>query len=452
MNRLWALLSASLLMLALGGCQTTGNVSTGYDPGASKNSGLVLFSVSHDKNTEHFLPRGADLQFSVTFTSVDGTVKIPPALSNDTLALFPTTVFEAVWGNVYVREFPAGRYELSGWSLRRDIGTNARHINPQLPPPPIPFEVKPGSITYIGNVHAALVAVPSLRGFDINAGVEPQIRNEAERDMKAILKDYPQLAGKVLVAPLPSGPWKPTAPARPTEAGTRIMQTCMKYEEPLAVERIGQGEIRTRDDATAHARKVCEALVQLCANAPGGDRCRSALTPFGLATEAGSGPSAAALLNAATKGATATVRSLLADGVDPDVRNAVGWTPLMLAAAERHADTVAVLLDAGADPDAQNTLGRTALMFASIYGQDAIVKMLLDRNAKLNIVPNDNSGWTALMAAAARGHLSTVSLLLDHGADPGFKSKDGQSAIDLARQYRHSQVVQKLLDHPARKD
>ena len=116
----------------------------------------------------------------------------------------------------------------------------------------------------------------------------------------------------------------------------------------------------------------------------------------------------------------------------------------MLAAAERHTDTVEVLLGAGADPNAANVLGRTALMFASSYGQDTIVKLLLDRGAKPNIVPNDHSSWTALMAAAARGHAITVALLLQNGADPNIKSKDGRTAIELARAEGHSEVVRKF--------
>ena len=473
MRRLCTLLCAIMLTLALAGCQMTGNVSPKYDVTVSKNSGLVLFSVSHEKKKDKsfFRDHAADMKFSVDFRSVDNNMDIPAAFSNDTSALLKTSAFDSVWGRVYVREFAAGRYELSGWSLQWSIGTDIRIIKPKKSPAPITFEVLPGSITYIGNMHGGLVLSKTPFGYDMSAGAFPQIRNEAERDMTVILKDYPQLAGKVDFAPLrsgswqfgglnnlyqgwihgigPSSPWQADEPSKTPLAETQIMQACMRYEEPLAVQRIGQGEIKTREDAAAHARKVCEFLAQICANDPNSDRCRSALTPFGLASEKGAGASAA-LLNAATKGVTGTVKSLLAEGIDPNVRNAVGWTPLMLAAAEGHTDTVAVLLEAGADPNAENTLGRTALMFASIYGQDTIVRLLLERDAKPNIVPNDHSGWTALMAAAARGHVNTVALLLSHGADPYIKSKDGKTAIDLARKYGHSPVVLKLSEIPSR--
>jgi|APEBP8051072266_1049373.scaffolds.fasta_scaffold04505_3 hypothetical protein len=450
MQRLGALLCAILLALALTACQTSGNVSPTYDITASKSSGLVLFSVSHDKNKGFSLSRGANLQFSVDFRSMDGNIEIPAAFSNDPLVLVVTSAFDDDWGRVYVREFAAGRYEMTGWSLKEYTGTSARTLKPKQPPAPIAFEVLPGSITYIGNFHGSLTSGKNRLGFDLPTGLTPLIRNETERDMKVILTDYPQLADKVVVAPLPGALLNADVPIRSSMAATRVMQACMKYEEPLAVERIGQGEIKTREDAAAHAREICELLAQTCANDPKADRCGSALTPFGLASETAAGAADAALLNAATKGVTRTVKRLLADGIDPNVRNAVGWTPLILAAAERHSDTVAVLLEAGSDPNAANTLGRTALMFASIYGQDTIVRLLLEHGAKPNLVPNDHSGWTALMAAAARGHVNTVALLLSHGADPHIKSKDGKTAIDLARQYGHSPVVLRLSEVPSR--
>ena len=440
----------TLLALTLASCVTTGNISTKYDVSALKNSGLVLFSVTHDKNTEYFFRRGTDIRFNVYFRNTDNNIEIPAAFSNDTLALIVTSQFDAVWGRAYVREFAAGRYEVSGWSLEQGIGAKTRTTKPKKPLPPIAFDVKAGSVTYIGNVHGSLqwgrkmpMALNLIGGADLAGGVIAEIRSEYDRDAKVILEDYPQLADRIVVRPLPNGPWIEDAPGRTTLSKTEFTQACMKYEEPLAQQRIGQGEIKTKEDATAFAEKACAALAEVCANDPASEKCRSVATPFGLASEQGSS-TAAELLNAATRGETDRVKSLLAGGVDTNVRNAVGWTPLMLAAAERHTSTVEILLEAGADPNAENALGRTALMFAASYGQDSTVQLLLDRGAKPNIVPKDHSGWTALMAAAARGHVNTVGLLLQNGADPNIRSKDGRTAIKLERDEGRSEVVKKL--------
>ncbi|MCB1942279.1 MAG: hypothetical protein H6942_15325 [Candidatus Accumulibacter sp.] len=88
----------------------------------SKNIGLVLFSVSHDKNKGFFLSRGANLQFSVDFRSVDSNIEIPAAFSNDPLVPVVTSAFDDDWGRVYARDFAAGRFELTGWSLKEYRG------------------------------------------------------------------------------------------------------------------------------------------------------------------------------------------------------------------------------------------------------------------------------------------------------------------------------------------
>jgi len=56
--------------------------------------------------------------------------------------------------------------------------------------------------------------------------------------------------------------------------------------------------------------------------------------------------------------------------------------------------------------------------------------LLLARGARLNEV--DNRGRTALMIAAELGHADIVKLLLAHGAATDSKDNEGHTAIDLA--------------------
>ncbi len=113
MKRLCTLLCATILTLPLAGCQMTGNVSPKYDVTIIKNSGHVLFSVSHEKNKDKgfFMDDAADMKFLVDIRSVDNNIDIPAAFSNDTLALLKTSAFDSGLGCVYVREFAARRYE-----------------------------------------------------------------------------------------------------------------------------------------------------------------------------------------------------------------------------------------------------------------------------------------------------------------------------------------------------
>jgi hypothetical protein len=74
-----------MLAFALASCATTGNISTKYNVSEPKNSGLVLFSVTHDKDAEFLFRRGTDIRFNVYFRNTDNNIEIPAAFSNDTL-------------------------------------------------------------------------------------------------------------------------------------------------------------------------------------------------------------------------------------------------------------------------------------------------------------------------------------------------------------------------------
>lgn len=86
--------------------------------------------------------------------------------------------------------------------------------------------------------------------------------------------------------------------------------------------------------------------------------------------------------NAATKGDTEQVLTLLHDGTDVNTAFPIVKTrPLMVAAAFGHVDTVKVLLDAGADVNAKDLTGWTPLHAAAFNGNLQIVRLLLEKGA-----------------------------------------------------------------------
>lgn len=162
-----------------------------------------------------------------------------------------------------------------------------------------------------------------------------------------------------------------------------------------------------------------------------------------LLLEAGADPglanrrSVTPLTAAAFNGNDRLVKMLLAAGVDPTVIDATGKAPLVYAAAKGFADVAESLLDAGLAVDSRFGNELTALMWAAGHSNEvpvaeglATVRLLLSRGAAVDLA--DNRGRTALMIAAERGHAEVVAELLAAGADPAARDLEGKSALDLA--------------------
>jgi len=82
------------------------------------------------------------------------------------------------------------------------------------------------------------------------------------------------------------------------------------------------------------------------------------------------------LLQAVRDGSLATVQTLLAGGADPKLGDADGWTPLKVAIYGYRTDVARALLRAGADPAEPSPDGLTALALAQRLGQADMVALL----------------------------------------------------------------------------
>lgn len=162
-----------------------------------------------------------------------------------------------------------------------------------------------------------------------------------------------------------------------------------------------------------------------------------------LLLKAGADPNAAnvkkvsPLIAASYNGSGKLVKLLLKAGADPQQPDASGKGPIVYAAGKGYNDILQLLIEAGADVNRVYGNGLTPLMWASGHSNDvpvdegvAAVKLLLDRGASLDVA--DNRGRTALMIAAERDHPEIVTLLLDAGADAGLADRDGMTAGQLA--------------------
>ncbi len=102
------------------------------------------------------------------------------------------------------------------------------------------------------------------------------------------------------------------------------------------------------------------------------------------------------------------------------------------------------LLDMGVSADGLERSGITLLDRAVLGNQVEMAQLLIARGADVNRA--DKIGFTALLYAASIdfGDSAMIDLLLKSGAHPDVRTKDGLSALDLAKKYKHTHLIASL--------
>ena len=154
--------------------------------------------------------------------------------------------------------------------------------------------------------------------------------------------------------------------------------------------------------------------------------------PLFLAAYAGNAEVLADLLKAGAS-LTGEMRLLGTSSTDP------------ISGAVRHGylDVARVLVDLGAPVD-RTDLRITPLVKAVLGDQVEMAAFLIAKGAGVNHV--DTNGMTALLYAASIdfGSPAMIDMLLKAGARTDMKTKDGKTALDLARQYKHTHLIPSL--------
>ncbi len=150
-----------------------------------------------------------------------------------------------------------------------------------------------------------------------------------------------------------------------------------------------------------------------------------------------------ALFKGIIDGDVVAVKSLLAQGADPNEKDDIGATPLWVAAGKGRPKIVELLLQHGAEVGRRSMGGSTALWVASQFGHLPDVKILLAHGADVNA--KDDLGGTALQWAAAKGHLDVMLLLLDRHAEVDARRQSGTTALSMAAESGQVIAVRELL-------
>lgn len=124
-------------------------------------------------------------------------------------------------------------------------------------------------------------------------------------------------------------------------------------------------------------------------------------------------------------------------------------TPLLQLATTHRIDSVRALLNAGANVNEADADGITVLSWAAIGKRVEMARLLIERGADVNHV--DKQGMTPLLYAASIdfGDSAMIDLLLHSGARTDARTKEGLTALDLARKYKHTHLLPSLEHDPA---
>ena len=140
------------------------------------------------------------------------------------------------------------------------------------------------------------------------------------------------------------------------------------------------------------------------------------------------------LLEAASKGNTSRVKLLLEKGIQVNAVDGKGRTALFRAVEKGHVNTVRVLLEAGADSSIKNNKGRTPW---------SKIPQKKDREATAI------RSLLHIVAAARQGDLEALRLHLKLGRDADLPAEDGVTALYMASQEGHAEIVLVLLENGA---
>ncbi|KAL0384583.1 UNVERIFIED_CONTAM: Potassium channel AKT2/3 [Sesamum radiatum] len=147
------------------------------------------------------------------------------------------------------------------------------------------------------------------------------------------------------------------------------------------------------------------------------------------------------LLSVAGTGNAAFLNELLKAGLDPDVGDSKGRTPLHIAASNGHEDCVVVLLKHACSLHLRDFNGNTALWDAIAAKHQSIFKILYHWAS----ISDPYVAGDLLCTAARRNDLTVMKELLKHGLYVDSKDRHGLTAIQVATNENHMDMVKFLL-------
>lgn len=209
--------AAWLVLFALvSGCSTTGPVMQGMHVLVDQGSGVVVFSLTHDRGKTTVTRGGSGLRFMLQARERSTGERMDWEVESDSLS--PFEELEGIEGQVFVIRLNPGVHELLGFERGLDEQL------PMTPWKPITFDVQAGTVQYLGNIHLDLTwkpgtvttyaslpsgaVIPLTRFAWLIDKKDGRISDRLGRDQAVLLEYYPSLKGvQIEKMLLPLGPW-----------------------------------------------------------------------------------------------------------------------------------------------------------------------------------------------------------------------------------------------------
>ena len=154
----------------------------------------------------------------------------------------------------------------------------------------------------------------------------------------------------------------------------------------------------------------------------------------------------AAVHYAALNGRDSTLSLLVSElGAQVDASDEVGATAFHIAAKQGRISTIRVLSKLGADVDACTEVGLTALHIAAVCNHESTIQVLV-RELGAVLDTENTEGCTAVHLAAERGNKCSILALAEVGADLNAKAWGGETALRIAEENDHVEIVRILGD------
>lgn len=162
-----------------------------------------------------------------------------------------------------------------------------------------------------------------------------------------------------------------------------------------------------------------------------------------------------ALMDAAVQGDTKTIKTLINNGADPNLKTRSGYTALLLAASvsrttisyeNLRTDAIKVLLKNGANPNVRAE-GFTPLIRAIEEDDNEAFKALIESGANPDIKGIKDK--KALLVSVEKKDIEEVEKLLDSGADTFARNDYGMMPITVASGYNNGKIAKMLLRNGA---